>query len=428
MAQKQQEHVIIIGGGVVGLTSAYELLKHGYKVTLLEKEPDVALGTSHANGAQLSYSFVDAMSSPGLIKKIPSVLAGQDAALKFQWQLSMDLNIWGARFLYNGLPFNEEKNSEQLFRLSLFSRESMESLRKESDIEFSFRQSGKLVAYQSSQALEEAKHTVERKAQWGYKQSIFTVQECLEKEPALKHIGTNLVGGLFSDIDDIGDAEQYCHSILALLRENHAFDAKLGCEVLSILSDADLVTGVETQSEKLLADKIVLAAGHGSGHLLKPLGISLPIYPVQGYSLTFPAVETSPNVSITDIANKFVIGRIGDKVRVAGFADFVTNTPQGTKSRVDELLRTCRARFPDAADYTNVLERWEGSRPCTPSSMPLIDKLKLDNLYANTGHGMYGWTLAAGSARLLADRMTDGELWQQYGGISCQDHFAFRRK
>ncbi|EGU61347.1 D-amino-acid dehydrogenase, partial [Vibrio nigripulchritudo ATCC 27043] len=164
MAQKQQEHVIIIGGGVVGLTSAYELLKHGYKVTLLEKEPDVALGTSHANGAQLSYSFVDAMSSPGLIKKIPSVLAGQDAALKFQWQLSMDLNIWGARFLYNGLPFNEEKNSEQLFRLSLFSRESMESLRKESDIEFSFRQSGKLVAYQSSQALEEAKHAVERKA------------------------------------------------------------------------------------------------------------------------------------------------------------------------------------------------------------------------------------------------------------------------
>ncbi|GLQ72552.1 FAD-dependent oxidoreductase [Vibrio penaeicida] len=428
MPEKGTEYIVIIGAGVIGLTSAYELLKRGYKVTVLEKESTVAMGTSHANGAQLSYTFVDAMASLNLIKKIPSVLAGQDPALKFQWQSSIKLNVWGARFLYNGLPFNEEKNSENLFRLSLYSKKAMDRIQSETGVEFDFRPCGKLVVYESQAALDSAKESVERKANWGYQQHTLSASECVTKEPALKAISANLAGGLYSDIDDIGDAESFCYSMLKYLNEHEKFSINLGCEVTGLDVEQNTITTVNTTLGDISVDKVVMAAGHASDALLKPLGVSLSIYPVKGYSLTFPAIETSPDVSITDISNKFVLGRIGNKVRVAGFADFVQSSPQNTLDRVEELLEVCRSRFPDAADYDTILEKWEGSRPCTPSSMPIIDRVGASNLFANTGHGMYGWTLAAGSACLLADRISEGTLWQQYGGTSCQEHSVFNRK
>ncbi|MBD1558783.1 FAD-dependent oxidoreductase [Vibrio sp. S9_S30] len=422
MPEKGSEHIAIIGAGVIGLTSAYELLKRGYNVTVLEKESTVAIGTSHANGAQLSYTFVDAMASLNWIKTIPSVLAGRDRAVKFQWQPSIKFNVWVARFLYHGMPFNEEKNSENLFRLSLYSKKAMDRIQNETDVVFDFRPCGKLVVYESRTALDSAKKNVKRKAEWGYQQHILSAVECVDKEPALKTISASLAGGIYSDMDDIGDAERFCQSMLKHLNEQERFAIKFSCEVTGLDLEQNTIKAVSTTLGAISVDKVVMAAGHASDALLIPLNVSLSIYPVKGYSLTFPAVNTSPEVSITDISNKFVIGRIGNKVRVAGFADFVRSSPKNAFDRVDELLKVCKMRFPDAADYDTVLEKWEGSRPCTPSSMPIIDRVGASNLFVNTGHGMYGWTLAAGSAQLLADKIDGCNMPQDIGGISKQDH------
>ncbi|MFD2178024.1 FAD-dependent oxidoreductase [Veronia pacifica] len=419
---KYSDHATIIGGGVVGLTSAYEMLKQGFAVTLLEKEPDVALGASHANGAQLSYSFVDAMSSPLILRKLPVILAGKDPALTVKCQPSIMLTRWSAKFLFNGLAFRERKNSEHLYRLALFSSEKMEKLRRENNLEFNFRECGKLVVYRNKDDYERAKQGVERKAEWGFRQQILSVDECVKKEPALRNISSSLAGGLYSGIDHIGDAARFCQSLLAVLQDMKGFDIKFNCAVSRLVAVHGRVTHIVTHQGVFDTDKVIVAAGCGAQHILRSLAISLPIYPVNGYSLTFPANNFSPNCSVTDLANKVVIGKIGDRVRLAGFADIVSGSAQHTEGRLAELLALGRALFPDAADYDHILDRWQGSRPCTPTSLPIIDRVGYENLYVNAGHGMYGWTLAAGSARLLAARITDDDLWQQFGGLSRGYH------
>lgn len=394
--------VAVVGAGIIGVTLAYELSQAGYQVTLLDSATGPSLGTSKANGAQLSYSYTDAMSSPALLAKMPNILMGLDPSfvVKPDWKFSFV--SWGSRFMMNGFPSREEQNTRNLLRLSLHSRDRMHKAVLEHRLQFDYRPSGKLHIYSTVDALTHARKRAELKADWGCEQHVLNREQCLELEPHLGVLMHQIVGGIYSPMDEAGDCAQFALEILKQMRKQNTVQELYNCTVTRILTDDRKVSGLETSLGRVVADYYALATGPESHLLVKHMGLNLPIYPIKGYSITVPATAHTPNVSITDVDNKIVFCRIGNRLRVAGCADIVGFDRTLNSARIGHLLEVAKSRFPDAGDYTQVLDKWSGFRPVTPSSAPIIGQAGPDNFFLNIGHGMLGWTLAMGSASLLS--------------------------
>lgn len=401
----QTDTIAIVGAGIIGITSAHLLARAGYRVTLLDAGPGPALATSFANGAQLSYSYADAMASPGLLAKLPQILLGRDPAFRVWTLPDRRLLCWGSRFLWHSQTAQETQNTRNILRLSLHSREVLHRTQAECDIEFDHRRSGKLHLYGSHQALEQAAVRVRQKAEWGCPQQLLDWQQCRELEPGLARLATPMAGGVYSPLDEVGDCHQFALALLARLRARGRVTERYRCRVHRLRKSGSRITGLDTSQGPLIADAYLLATGPDSLALARGIGLSLPIYPVKGYSITVPATDRAPDVCITDVDNKVVFARLGDRLRVAGGADIVGYDRELDERRIAHLLRVCRQRFPEAGDYDRILDRWTGFRPVTPSSAPIIGRAGADNLYLNLGHGMLGWTLAMGSASLLAARI-----------------------
>ncbi|MEE9327891.1 MAG: D-amino acid dehydrogenase [Cocleimonas sp.] len=394
--------VAIIGAGIIGVTTAYLLTKAGYDVIILiDAEEGVALQTSYANGGQLSYSYIDAMSSPSLLKKIPSILLSQDEA--FHVHLSVDPKYlsWGSQFLWNAQSNKEEQNTQNNLRLSLYSRDVMHTVLSELNISFKYRKSGKLHIYTKQDDLDKAKNRAKQKVKWGCPQEILTAQQCIELEPNLIQHTQTLVGGIYSVLDEVGDVPSFANELLEIMRTEQKVETYFNCQVSRIIKKGNVIESIETSSGKITADAYVLATGSDSLNLLKDCGLKLPIYPIKGYSITVPATKKAPNICISDMDNKVVFARIGDHLRIAGLADIMGYDKALDKSRIKHLLKICKSTFPDAGEYDDVLHQWTGFRPATPSSVPIIGQAGASNFYINMGHGMFGWTLAMGSASVL---------------------------
>lgn len=399
------DSIAIIGAGIIGITSAYLLSRAGYRVMLLDAGEEPALGTSFANGAQLSYSYTDAMASPGLVAKMPGILLGRDPAFRVRMSADRQLLHWGGRFLLQGRASREERNTRNILRLSLHSREMMHATQAEAGVEFLHRPSGKLHLYGSQQDLDQAAARVRLKGEWGCPQRVLDWRQCLALEPGLAQLAVPMAGGVYSPLDEVGDCRQFALALLDRLRRQQGFEERYHCRVHHLRKEGNRITGLDTSQGPLTADAYLLATGPDSLALARGIGLSLPIYPIKGYSITVPATGQAPAVCITDVDNKVVFARIGDRLRVAGCADIVGYDRELDERRIAHLLRVCRQRFPEAGDYERILDRWTGFRPVTPSSAPIIGRAGADNLYLNLGHGMLGWTLAMGSASLLAARI-----------------------
>ena len=396
--------VIVVGAGVVGVATAYALARRGARVTVVDREQQPGRGSSFANGAQLSYLYTDALANPGILKRVPGLLLGLEPAFRLKPSLDPAYLSWLLQFLRNATPARFRANTLAGLQLGLESRAAMSALLAAHSLDFGHSESGKLHLYDSSMGLAEAAKLVELKRQHGGQQEILGTQELLALEPALQNRAVIPVGAVYTPQDAVGDPFRFCVDLLDLLVRSFGVVARLGTTVTDVaLRNGQAVARVN-DGEALTADELVVCAGAESGRWLAPYGLGGSLQPMKGYSFTAPLGVECPVSSITDVARKLVFCQLHGKVRVAGLAELGTADRTVVAKRFDYLLTTARDILPLAADYAAVGEPWTGLRPMTPSSLPIVRRLRA-GLSVNIGHGMLGWTFAMGSADRLANAM-----------------------
>lgn len=407
-------HVLVIGAGVVGLATAYTLAREGLAVTLVEGEGAVARGTSAANGGQLSYNYVAPFAAPGVWWSVPGWLADPDGPLRLRPPLDPHQWRWMLSFLRACTHARLERSTRRLLLLSLLSRALTREVAASGVAAFAFARAGKLVLHGSAAAMEGARRQMAlQAASGGSPQRALSREECLALEPALERIAHRIAGGVFTPEDDAGDCRLFCEGLAAFLtRGNLPVTLRLGLRVRQLVRAEGRMRGAATEAGVIEADAIVLCAGLGARALLRPLGWDPPLTPIKGYSLTLPITReaAAPRVSVTDNARKLVYARLGARLRVAGMADLVGEDPRLAEARISALLRQARAAFPEAGDWDGPVAPWTGLRPATPTGLPILGRTGLaPNLFLNIGHGSLGWTLAMGSAAVVAAEMAGRE-------------------
>ena len=400
--------VIVLGAGVIGTTSAWYLAKTGHEVMVVDRQPQPALETSFANGGQISVSHSEPWANPTAPFQILRWLGREDAPLLFRPTLDTEQWLWGLRFLLECLPARARRNTVQALALALYSREQLRDLRRETGIAYDAQSRGILHLYEEPRDFEHARVEVELLNSRGVEIVMKTREECVAIEPALRHAIGRFAGGAFAPGDESGDASAFTGNLAQLCR-GLGVRFRFNVNVSRIEVEHDRVTRVVVDDEQgieesLRADAYVLALGSYSPLLLRPVGISLPIYPVKGYSITLPldSGDEAPQTSLTDHSRKIVFSRLGNRLRVAGTAELNGYDNEINDVRCSALLARCFELFPRAGRRQEA-HFWTGLRPATPNNLPLIGRTKIANLYLNTGHGTLGWTLSCGSGRALAD-------------------------
>lgn len=396
------QQVIVIGGGVVGLTSAWWLLEAGFRVTLLERA-EVAAGASHANGGQLSYRYVSPLADEGVPLKAFQWLFQENGPLRFRPEFNLRQYKWLASFLANCRADVNSKATAKLLQLGQLSKAKMGEL----DLivphdQFAWRESGKLVIYRTRKSFAAAT----AKPDDSPTRQVWNAAECVAHEPALQAVEHLLAGGIYNSGEAVADCRAFCDVLAARIKEHPQFQGFVFAEARGFVANGGKVTAVETSAGQMSADAFVLAAGIQSRALADTVGIALPLYPLKGYSLTAPIrdADVAPEISVTDFERKVLYARIGGDLRVAAMVDMVGEDASVDEKRVAGLLRQVRETMPRAADYDKVTT-WAGLRPATPSSAPVIGATRYSNLWMNTGHGPLGFTFACGTAAIVADLM-----------------------
>ena len=398
------KQVLVIGGGVIGLTSAWWLLEAGFGVTLLERAPEVGTGASFRNGGQLSYRYVSPLADAGVPLKALQWMFQPDGPLRFKPEADLRQWRWLAQFLAHCRAGINRETTAKLLELGELSRVAMAQLEPVlPKAEFAWREAGKLVVYRTRKSFDAA---VARPDSDDERQ-VLSPAECVAREPALAAAAGMLVGGIFNSGEAVADCHAFCEALAARLKAHPHFGGIVHGEAHGFKTDSDTVTWLDTSAGILKADAYVLAAGIQSRTLAASAGIYLPLYPIKGYSLSAPirAVDLAPEISVTDFERKVLYARIGDQLRVAAMADIVGEDTRIDQQRVAGLIRQVRATMPHAADYEQ-LSTWAGLRPATPSGAPVIGPTRYGNLWLNVGQGALGFTFACGSARILADVMS----------------------
>ena len=394
--------IIILGAGVVGVTSAYFLAEKGYQVTVLEAKSSAGQGTSRANGAQLSYSKTFPLSNPKTLKKLPFYLFSKDSPMHIHAGFDLAFYKWGLQFLAESTNKKAHNNNDKVVKLALKSKAALQHVLERSKIEFDFNQRGKMYIYTSEESYAAAAAYVDGQNAYGFDWRFMDIDEAVAKEPSLAHIKDKLVGVSYCPIDESGDAYKFTLE-LAKTCEKMGVKFVYDAPVTDFKREKGRVKSVLAGGQEYEADDFICCLGVYSPIVMKKLGISVPIYPMKGYSITVPATVKAPKINITDDGKRIVYSTIGGRLRVAGIAEFGGYNYEIDRKIMDRLIDDAATTMPDAGDFSKV-EEWTGLRPMTPSTVPIIKKAgKYENLYLNTGQGMLGWTLACGSAQELAE-------------------------
>ncbi|MPZ46879.1 MAG: FAD-dependent oxidoreductase [Betaproteobacteria bacterium] len=399
--------VLILGAGVIGVTSAWYLQRAGHEVSVVERQCAAGLETSFANGGQISVSHAEPWANPAAPLKVLRWLFRHDAPLLFRLRLDPAQWRWGLQFLRECWPSRARHNTGQLVKLGLYSRDQLNRLRRETGIENDQLELGILHFFTDRASYQHAMRTAELMRSHGSDLVLKTPAECLAIEPALAPIADTLVGATFTPSDQSGDAHVFTQRLAELARAQgvrFVFDTS----VESIEHAGGAIEAVRVRRgsapDRIVADAYVVALGSYSPLLLRPLGLRIPVYPAKGYSVTVPIVEPerAPRVSLIDESLKIVASRLGERLRIAGTAEFSGYDTAIDRRRCEAILRRAAELFPGAFDAADA-QFWAGLRPATPGNLPLIGGTRLRKLFLNTGHGTLGWTLACGSGRALLD-------------------------
>lgn len=404
--------IAIIGAGVIGSTTAWEFLRRGKQVILLEALDGPGLGTSFANGSQLSYDYVAPLADPGVFQDLPKWLLNPGSPLRFRPQFDPRQWCWLMAFLKASNAAAVRSSTAALLQLSYLSRDTLHAWLADAPIDFHYKANGKLIAYRSPQLLEKARKQVEYQASHGSRQRILSRQEAVELEPALANLGQALAGCVHTPTEEVGDCYLFTRALFERVQNHPSGMARSGARVVRLNTRQGRVVSAQLANGELVeADQFVLANGLQGYDLLKQHGETIQLYGLKGYSLSIPLPTdptgasadlppAAPSISVTDYERRTVYARLGDIVRIAAMVDIGDHSPEIRPDRIRHLKKEVSTSFP-RLDVERA-QAWAGDRPATPEGRPVISRSrKLDNLWLNLGHGALGFTLACGSAVLL---------------------------
>lgn len=398
-------HIVVIGAGIVGMMSAYFLRESGHCVSVIEAGSCPGQVTSRANGAQLSYSFVAPLADPAVLPKLPAWLTDRDGPLRLKLRADPALWRWGLSFLSACRQSAARRTTAELLQLGLLSRTWMHQLVAKESLAFDFASSGKLLVYQDADAYRDALAQMRYQLSLGCEQQALDAAACVELEPALADIAARVAGGIFTPTEDAGDCFKLCAELQrALSGGSNPVQFHFDTEVRRLNARSGRIDSLQTQTGAFEADGYVIANGVGAQNLARRAGFNPLIYPLKGYSLTYALTADSraPVTSLSDVHNKVVYARLGDQLRVAGMMDIGDRSADIDARRIASLKQQV-SRYLPRLRPAGEPRAWAGLRPARPNSKPVIGATPYRNLWINAGHGALGFTLAAGSAALLAD-------------------------
>lgn len=396
--------VLVLGAGVVGVTTAWYLAKSGVEVEVIDRQPAPGLETSFANGGQISVCHNEPWAHPAVLKKAIGWLGREDAPLLLRWKrLDPYLWSWLARYLMNCNQASARINTDRIVRVALYSRSCLQALRKEIALDYDLVNKGILHFFRDQAEFDRAAEGIEATQRLGLVRKRLTAAEVTALEPSLAVMGPALLGGIHTPDDESGDAFKFTQGLAAQAAAK-GVTFRQDCQIHHLEWDKGRISGVATDQGRLRADVYVLAAGSWSPLLARQVGIGLPVYPAKGYSATLPVLDPAltPTVSLIDEENKLVYSRLGDRLRVAGTAELAGWDLTMSPIRSRAIVERARALFPGAVDIGKA-ELWAGLRPVTPDSVPVLGATPISNLFLNTGHGTLGWTMACGAGKAVAD-------------------------
>ena len=394
--------VVVLGAGIIGVTSAWYLSRAGHEVVVVDRQAGPALETSFANAGEVSFGYCSPWAAPGIPRKAIKWLMMEHAPLILRPKLDPAMLSWLAKMLANCTSEAYARNKSRMLRLSDYSRLCLAELRRETNIVYDQRMKGTLQLFRTQAQLDASAKDVKALAADGIPFEILDRDACIRAEPALVHARDKFVGGLQTPQDETGDCFKFANA-LADLCASRGVTFEWGRTIEAIEVEKGRAVGVRLDAGLLRADAVVAATGSYTPRLVGPLGIDVPVYPVKGYSLTIPIVDPSraPESTVMDETYKIAITRLGDRIRVGGMAEISGFTNDRPDKRRRTLEHSVTDLFPggdlEAASF------WSGLRPMTPDGTPIIGPTKLGGLFLNTGHGTLGWTMSCGSGKLLAD-------------------------
>lgn len=405
--------IIVIGGGLLGLSVAFVLLERGHKVTVVEAREDVGLETSYKNGGILTPSLSDPWNAPGVLKHLASSAFDPQSAMKLRLSVLPSLFCWGLKFLHYSRAPHYRSAIAANYRLAVYSVQKNRELRERLNLAYDVAIKGTLKLFRQQGAMQAPQALAESLKPLGLRFSKLDVDGVIALEPQLAAIKTQITGALHFPDDECGDAHLFCLCLAKHIRQ-HGGTIRSNVTVKRLITQGGKMAGVETDQGMINADHVIVAAGVQSPALLKPLGIALPVKPVKGYSITLnpDAIDTSvrkslPRLPVIDDAMHAGVIPLGDRLRLVGTAEFAGFDKRLCQQRIDNLFNLLKQLYPHIAPHIDLTktENWVGLRPISVDGKPFIGPTRIKSLFVNTGHGHLGWTMAVGSAYLLADQI-----------------------
>ena len=398
--------ILVLGGGVIGVTTAWYLAKSGHEVTVLDRQAGPALETSFANAGEISPGYSSPWAGPGVPLKAVKWLLMQHGPLALRPGLDPAMWSWLLKMLRNCTSARYAVNKARMVPIAEYSRDCLRELRAATNIAYDERSRGTLQLFRTQKQLDGIGGDVDVLRRYGVPYEVLDRPGCIGAEPALGQVAEKFVGGLRLPDDETGDCQVFTTKLAALA--SAAVEFSYGATIEAIRHDGRRVTGVQTDAGTIDADAVVVALGSYSPQLLRPLGIRIPVYPVKGYSLTLPIADASraPESTVMDETYKIAITRLGDRIRVGGTAEIAGYDLKLRPSRRAALEHSVTDLF-GGGGHVDRATFWCGLRPMTPDGPPIIGRAGPAGLFLNTGHGTLGWTMACGSGRVLADLVSD---------------------
>ena len=395
--------VIVVGAGVVGVTTAFYLNKDGHDVSIVDRKEKAGMETSFANAGQLCHLTAKPWASPTVPLMIAREFGSPSAPYLIHPRGDIAMWKWLVRFLAQCRQSKYEITRSNLLRLAIHSTHLMGELVQSLNFDFDYDDKGILHLFHTPKSFNEAVSEQSKIPDPKHRGQILQNSDCINVEPALSHSGLQYAGGVLHPKEHTGDAHRFTVGLSNLVQKN-GVNLEYGTSVKELMFDGEHVIGVATNKGSLKADLVIVSAANDTVGLLKPVYPSLPIYPVKGYSITVPTSghNGAPSIGIQDQERKLGFSRLGDRLRVAGTAEIGSSDRSLNPGRIKALKSQAQAIFPGAGNYESA-EPWAGFRPMTPDGAPIIGETKYKNLFLNTGHGSLGWSLACGSAHILAE-------------------------
>ncbi|HLW26221.1 MAG TPA: D-amino acid dehydrogenase [Kiloniellales bacterium] len=395
--------IVILGAGIIGVTSAYFLAKAGHSVTVLDRQSGPALETSFANAGQISPGYSSPWAAPGIPQKAVKWMFMKHAPLIIRPRVDLEAWRWMASMLRNCTSSRYALNKGRMVRVAEYSRDVLRALREEEGISYDEDTRGLLQLFRKQEQLDAIGKDVEVLRQDGVPFEVLDAEACRGIEPGLKSARVPVVGGLRLPNDETGDCFKFTNQLAARC-EALGVTFRYGVSIEDIRAEGGRILSVRTSEGDVEADSYIAALGSYTPRLVRGLGLQVPVYPIKGYSITIPIVEAerAPLSTVMDETYKVAITRLGDRIRVGGMAEIAGFSTDLPRARRETLELSVQDLFHGAGDLSQA-SFWSGLRPMTPDGTPIIGPTRYRNLWLNTGHGTLGWTMACGSARVLAD-------------------------